>query len=101
MNDAPPPIEPDTKDWTWVLETVCPECGFDAAAFPREEVGAMLRANAEQWRVLLAGDIQQVTHIFVHECLGEVARLVSEAKPLSEELPDEFETATQVWRLAL
>ena len=25
-------IEPDTKDWTWVLERPCPECGFDAAA---------------------------------------------------------------------
>ena len=26
-------ITPDTKDWTWVLERPCPECGFDAAAF--------------------------------------------------------------------
>ena len=26
------PIEPDTKDWTWVLERPCPECGFDAPA---------------------------------------------------------------------
>ena len=24
-------IEPDTKNWTWVLERPCPECGFDAA----------------------------------------------------------------------
>ena len=23
---------PDTKDWTWVLERPCPECGFDPAA---------------------------------------------------------------------
>ena len=23
----------DTKDWTWVLEQRCPECGFDAADF--------------------------------------------------------------------
>ena len=21
------PIEPDTKDWTWVLHERCPECG--------------------------------------------------------------------------
>lgn len=28
MDDA---IEPDTKDWTWVLERPCPECGFDAS----------------------------------------------------------------------
>ena len=25
-------ITPDTKDWTWVLERPCPECGFEAAA---------------------------------------------------------------------
>lgn len=23
-------IEPDTKDWTWVLDRPCPECGFEA-----------------------------------------------------------------------
>jgi hypothetical protein len=22
------PITPDTKDWTWVVEERCPECGF-------------------------------------------------------------------------
>ncbi len=42
------PIQPDTKDWTWVLERRCDECGFEAPAFPREEVGAMVRANAAQ-----------------------------------------------------
>jgi hypothetical protein len=46
-------ITPDTKDWTWVLESRCPECGFEAAAFPREEVGAMLRENAASWDGLL------------------------------------------------
>jgi len=47
-------ITPDTKDWTWVLERECPECGFDAAAFPREQVGSMVRANADAWPALLA-----------------------------------------------
>ena len=23
-------INPDTKDWTWVLNRSCPECGYDA-----------------------------------------------------------------------
>jgi hypothetical protein len=46
-------ITPDTKDWTWVLERPCPECGFEAAAFPRERVGQMLRANAADWQHLL------------------------------------------------
>ncbi|HEX2057022.1 MAG TPA: DinB family protein [Actinomycetota bacterium] len=48
------PIVPDTKDWTWVLERRCDECGFEASAFPREEVGAMVRENAAAWRPLLA-----------------------------------------------
>ena len=25
------PVEPDTKDWTWVLDQPCAECGYDAA----------------------------------------------------------------------
>ena len=47
------PIDPDTKDWTWVLERTCPECNFDASALPREAVGAELRANAEAWQWIL------------------------------------------------
>ena len=26
-----PPVPADTKDWTWVMERPCPECGFVAA----------------------------------------------------------------------
>jgi hypothetical protein len=29
-------IEPDTKDWTWVLRRPCLECGLDTQSFPRE-----------------------------------------------------------------
>ena len=47
-------ITPDTKDWTWVLQRPCPECGYDAAAVPAAAVGARLRDNAEQWRPVLA-----------------------------------------------
>ena len=47
------PITPDTKDWTWVLERTCPECGFDVTAFPREEVGELVRSAAGQWPPLL------------------------------------------------
>lgn len=47
-------IEPDSKDWTWVLERPCPECGFVAASFARDDVGAMIRANAGEWGRLLA-----------------------------------------------
>jgi hypothetical protein len=48
-------IEPDTKDWTWVLERPCPECGFDASATPTTEVAGRIRANAVAWVSLLAG----------------------------------------------
>lgn len=47
-------IVPDEKDWTWVLERTCPECGFDARSTPATEVGEALRANAHEWRTLLA-----------------------------------------------
>ena len=47
------PITPDTKDWTWVLERVCPECGFDVRSFPLGDMGSLLRDNAAQWAPLL------------------------------------------------
>jgi hypothetical protein len=47
------PIQPDDKDWTWVLERRCSECGFDAATVPPESVGARLRLNAAGWERVL------------------------------------------------
>jgi hypothetical protein len=49
-------IVPDDKDWTWVLDRRCDECGFDATAFPVTETGARTRANAAAWEVLLQRD---------------------------------------------
>jgi len=49
-------IVPDTKDWTWVLERPCPECGLDTRGVAREAVAAMVRANAQAWQDTLAGD---------------------------------------------
>ena len=46
-------ITPDSKDWTWVLERPCPECGFDAAGFERALVGSMVLANATAWQRVL------------------------------------------------
>ncbi len=46
-------IVPDDKDWTWVLERPCPECGFDAATVWPESVAALLRANAASWERVL------------------------------------------------
>lgn len=47
------PITPDTKNWTWVLEKPCPECGFDASIFSVMDVAAKVRANAEAWPAVL------------------------------------------------
>lgn len=53
MGDA---IVPDDKDWTWVLERPCPECGFVATAVGVEDVAPIVRGNAATWVTLLAGD---------------------------------------------
>lgn len=49
------PITPDQKDWTWVLDHVCPECGYDAGAVDPAEFGRILRQNVVAWRGVLAG----------------------------------------------
>lgn len=52
-NVAAMDIVSDTKDWTWVLERPCPDCGFDAAAVSGRDVAAMLRVAAQAWQVRL------------------------------------------------
>lgn len=42
-------IEPDTKDWTWVLTRPCGECGFDSAAVHHTDVGEHIRRDADEW----------------------------------------------------
>jgi len=60
VTDAPPPIEPDDKDWTWVLDRPCPECGFDPAGIEPAQVADLVRANASAWQRVLAGrDVAQ------------------------------------------
>ena len=49
-------IEPDTKDWTWVLDRPCPDCGFDAAGLDRDRVPQAIRDNATLWEVVLGDD---------------------------------------------
>jgi SAM-dependent methyltransferase len=46
-------IEPESKDWTWVLERPCPDCGFDAAALDRDRLPQAIRDNATLWEVVL------------------------------------------------
>ncbi len=46
-------IEPDTKDWTWVLERACTDCGFDAVGLDRGRLPQAIRDNATLWEVVL------------------------------------------------
>jgi len=45
----------DTKDWTWVLDRACPDCGFDAGTLPRTAIGATIRVVVERFAVELEG----------------------------------------------
>lgn len=47
-------IVPDTKDWTWVLERPCPECGFNTNSFDVASLPAIIRAIAAAWLDALA-----------------------------------------------
>jgi hypothetical protein len=48
---------PDDKDWTWVLERPCPDCGFDASAVERGDLATLTRHAVAglQGAVLAAG----------------------------------------------
>ena len=58
MDEADPmlPPPPDTKDWTWVLHEVCPECGVESARIQPTDVPTLARANALIWESVLADD---------------------------------------------
>ena len=46
--------EPDDKDWTWVLERPCPDCGFDATSVQRSDIASRTLQAAETIRAALA-----------------------------------------------
>lgn len=47
------PITPDTKNWTWVLERPCMECGFDSTTITFTDVPGLVRRNAAAWGEVL------------------------------------------------
>ena len=53
---APPPVPGDTKDWTWILEQPCPECGFDGRRYPRAQYSAVVRDVGAGWQRVLSSD---------------------------------------------
>lgn len=42
-------MEKDTKDWTWVLQRPCPDCGFDPAAVAEDDLSDLIHANTRGW----------------------------------------------------
>ncbi|KTR39365.1 methyltransferase type 12 [Curtobacterium oceanosedimentum] len=53
-------IEPDTKNWTWVIGTACPDCGFDGATLAFRDVPSVIAENAAAWPEQLARpDVRQ------------------------------------------
>ena len=83
---------PDDKDWTWVLDQRCPECGFDAASVARQTIAARLVATIPRWQTaLLATDVAErpapatwsvleyACHVRdVHSIFGARARLIQD-----------------------
>jgi hypothetical protein len=47
-------IIPDTKDWTWVLERRCDECGFTASELAPTDFAGLVRQTAAAWPAVLA-----------------------------------------------
>jgi len=75
----------DTKNWTWVLERRCPECGFEAGALARDAIGPTARSVAEAFVGFLGSDdvrvrpAPEVWSILEYGChLRDVYRIMSE-----------------------
>jgi hypothetical protein len=49
-------IIPDTKNWTWVLERPCPECGLDVSSLTFDDVPPRIRENVTGWDAALRRD---------------------------------------------
>jgi hypothetical protein len=106
MSDMP--IQPDVKDWTWVLEKPCPQCEFDASSVSRAAIAAAIPDNAGRWKDALAGRdvaVRPVGHVWstleyachvrdVHRLFGErVRRMLLEDDP---QFPNWDQDATAV-----
>ncbi len=50
---TPQPAQADDKDWTWVLDRPCPDCGADVGALSIDEVVELNRSCAADWAEVL------------------------------------------------
>lgn len=92
-------IVPDDKDWTWVLERACPECGFDAGNLDRGRIAERITATSRAWEAVLGRDdacdrpdeatwspLEYACHVRdVHRVYaGRVSRMLTEDNPYYE-----------------
>lgn len=47
------PIVADTKNWTWVIDRPCAECGFDASTYADADIAPAILDNALSWPAVL------------------------------------------------
>ncbi|MBK6888274.1 MAG: DinB family protein [Tetrasphaera sp.] len=58
--ENPPPVgapaapAPDDKDWTWVLEAACPDCGYAASAVRADDLAGAIAQATLPWSAVLA-----------------------------------------------
>ena len=90
MSAAPDGIVPDTKDWTWVLDRPCPDCGFDPTAQALADLPRAFHDTAMAWFDVLArvavaerpspdvwSPLEYACHVRdVHELFGQRLRLM-------------------------
>ena len=100
-------IEPDTKDWTWVLDAPCAECGFQAEAVSGAEIPGLVESYAGRWEHVLTRDdvaVRPAPHVWspleyachvrdVFTIFGRRARLMRDEDGPEFENWDQDETA--------
>ncbi|MGO4257852.1 DinB family protein [Marmoricola sp. RAF53] len=103
------PIEPDTKDWTWVLERPCAECGFDPSAVDVTRLAELVHENTRGWYGALDGAgaavrpdpgtwsrLEYACHVRdVHRLFGERVRLMLDQDDPAFANWDQDETAVE------
>lgn len=56
LNSVKDDVTPDDKNWTWVLERKCDDCGFDASIFDSTRIATALRDQVHRWTSVLERD---------------------------------------------
>ena len=102
-------IVPDTKDWTWVLERPCPDCGFDPSAQSLTDLPGSFHDTAMTWSDVLAradvahrpapgvwSPLEYACHVRdVHELFAQRVRLMLDQDEPTFANWDQDETAAE------